>query len=143
MLLEELDRRVAGGESVLDIGCGSGILAVAAARLGAGRVVAIDIDPGAAEVTRSNAAANGVTVDASTAPVADVPGTFDIVLANIGAAVLRELAAELQARVAPGGVLALSGLLSDRWEDVAARYAGTATSAELDGWISLVVSTSP
>jgi ribosomal protein L11 methyltransferase len=143
LLLEELDRRVTGGEQVLDVGCGSGVLAVAAARLGAGEVVAIDIDPAAAEVTRANAAANGVTVDASTTPVADVLGTFDIVLANIGATVLREMAAELQARVAPGGVLVLSGLLSDRWEDVAACYAGTATRTELDGWISLVMSTTP
>ncbi|MEA2703526.1 MAG: ribosomal protein methyltransferase [Actinomycetota bacterium] len=143
LLLEELDRRVSGGEQVLDVGCGSGVLAVAAARLGAGRVVGIDIDPDAVEVTRANAGRNGVTVEAATSPLAEVAGTFDLVLANIGATVLREQARELEARVAPGGVLVLSGLLRGRWDDVAACYAGTATSAELEGWVALVVSSSP
>ena len=143
LVLEALQRRITGGERVLDVGCGSGVLAVAAARLGAATVVAVDIDPDAAEITRINAERNHVVVDASTTPIADVTGTFDVVLANIGAAVLRELATELQARVAPGGLLVLSGLLVDRWDDVAARYAGTATSTSLDGWIALVVSTSP
>ena len=143
LLLAELEHRITGGERVLDVGCGSGVLAVAAARLGATTVVAVDIDSEAAVVTAANAARNHVELDASTTPLAEVTGTFDVVLANIGAAVLRDLATELQARVAPGGVLVLSGLLVDRWEDVASRYAGTATSTELDGWIALAVSTSP
>jgi ribosomal protein L11 methyltransferase len=143
LLLEELDRRIVGGERVLDVGCGSGVLAVAAARLGAATVTAVDIDPDAVLVTLANAARNGVTVAASTTALAEVTGVHDIVLANIGAAVLREEAVALQARVAPTGVLVMSGLLVGAWEDVAARYAGTASVAELEGWVSLVVSSSP
>jgi ribosomal protein L11 methyltransferase len=136
LLLEELDRRITGGESVLDVGTGSGVLAIAAARLGAGRVVGIDIDPECVPVTTANAEANGVTVEVSTTPLAEVEGTFDIVLANIGADVLVELAPLLQAK---GGVLLLSGLLVDRVDDVAAAYAGTATATTLDGWAALIV----
>jgi ribosomal protein L11 methyltransferase len=143
LVLEELDRRVSGGQRVLDVGCGSGVLAVAAARLGASTVTAIDIDPDAVDVTRANAERNRVAVDASTMPLSATPGTYDLVLANIGAAVLRDGAATLQARVAPGGLLVLSGLLADAWEDVAACYAGTATRSELDGWVALVVGSSP
>lgn len=137
LLLEELDRRVTGGESVLDVGTGSGVLAVAAARLGAGRVVGVDIDPECVPVTTANAAANGVTVEVSTTPLGDVAGRFDLVLANIGADVLVELAPQLQAR--GGRLLLLSGLLADRADEVAAAYAGTATVTELDGWAALAV----
>lgn len=143
LLLAELDRRVTGGQRVLDVGCGSGVLAVAAARLGASTVAAIDVDPDAVVVTRANAERNRVTVDASTTPLAETSGAFDLVLANIGAAVLRDHAVPLQARVAPGGALVLSGLLADAWQDVAACYAGTATRSELDGWVALVVGSSP
>ena len=136
LLLEALDRRITGGESVLDVGCGSGVLAVAAARLGAGRVVGIDIDPDCMPVTLANAERAGVTVEVSTTPLADVTGTYDLVVANIGADVLKELAPLLQAR---GRVLLLSGLLAERVDDVAAAYAGTATATELDGWASLSI----
>jgi ribosomal protein L11 methyltransferase len=137
LLLEELDRRIAGGESVLDVGTGSGVLAVAAARLGAGRVVGIDIDPECVPVTTANAARAGVTVEVSATPLAEVAGTFDIVLANIGADVLKELAPLLQAK---GAVLLLAGLLADRVDDVARAYAGTATATTLDGWAELTIS---
>jgi len=139
LLLGELDRRITGGEAVLDVGCGSGVLAVAAARLGAGRVVAIDIDPDAVPVTTANARRNGVTVEVSTTPLAEVPGRYDVVLANIGADVLKVLAPQLLAR---GRTLLLSGLLADRVDDVAGAYAGTATVTvtELDGWAALAVS---
>jgi ribosomal protein L11 methyltransferase len=139
LLLEELDRRITGGESVLDVGCGSGVLAVAAAKLGAGRVVGIDIEPDCVPVTLANAERAGVAVEVSTTPLADVPGRFDIVLANIGADVLKELAPHLVAR---GRVLLLSGLLVDRIDDVAASYAGTATASTLDGWAALAITAS-
>lgn len=137
LLLEALDRSITGGESVLDVGTGSGVLAVAAARLGAGRVVGIDIDPQCVSVAAANAAANGVTVEVSATPLAEVAGTYDVVLANIGADVLVELAPHLQAK---GRRLLLSGLLADRVEEVAAAYAGTATATELDGWAALAIS---
>lgn len=136
LLLQELDRRITGGESVLDVGTGSGVLAVAAARLGAGPVVGIDIDPDCVPVTAANAAANGVTVEVSTTPLDDVEGRFDLVLANIGADPLVELAPQLQAR---GRWLLLSGLLAERVDEVAAAYAGTATATELDGWAALAI----
>ncbi|MCU1381243.1 MAG: ribosomal protein methyltransferase [Acidimicrobiales bacterium] len=139
LLLEELNRRITGGESVLDVGCGSGVLAIAAARLGAGRVVGIDIDPDCVPVTLANAERAGVTVEVSTTPLAEVPGTFDLVLANIGADVLKDLAPQLVAR---GGMLLLSGLLVDRIDDVAASYAGTATASMLEGWAALAVTAS-
>jgi ribosomal protein L11 methyltransferase len=136
LLLEELERRIAGGETVLDVGCGSGILSVAAARLGARRVVAIDIDPDAVTVTKENAARNGVAVEVSTTPVAEIDGDFDLVLANIGADVLTQMAPDLERR---GGLLLLSGLLADRVDDVAAAYTGTATASVLEGWAALSI----
>ena len=136
LILEQLDRRVTGGETVLDVGCGSGVLGIAAARLGARRVVAIDVDPDAVTVTKENAVRNGVEVEASTTPIADLAGTFDLVLANIGADVLKELATNLE-RLGP--VLLLSGLLVDRVDDVVAAYAGTATASTLEGWAALSI----
>jgi ribosomal protein L11 methyltransferase len=136
LILEELDRRIVGGESVLDVGCGSGVLAIAAAKLGASRVIGIDIDPDAVVVTHENAARNDVEVAAFTTPLAEVDETFDIVVANIGADVLIELAPQLEAR---GKLLVLSGLLVDRVDDVAAAYAGTATVSTLEGWAALTV----
>ena len=138
LCLEALDRLVTGGERVLDVGCGSGVLSVAAAALGAREVVAIDVDPDAVDVTLANAARNGVEVQASTTPLAEVYGRFDVVVANIGADVLKELAPSL----APlGDVLVLSGLLVDRVDDVAAAYAGATAVTTLDGWAALTVTT--
>jgi ribosomal protein L11 methyltransferase len=142
LLLEELDRRIRGGESVLDVGCGSGVLAVAAATLGAGRVEGIDIDPDAVPVTLANAARNGVRVAASTTPVTEVGGRYDLVLANIGADVLVELAPVLRPL---GDVLLLSGLLVDRIDEVAAAYGdegSVATTTTLDGWAAVAVTQS-
>lgn len=136
LLLEALDRRITGGETVLDVGTGSGVLAVAAARLGADRVVGIDIEPECVPVTLANAVRAGVRVEVSTTPLAEVEGTFDLVLANIGADVLKDLAPLLQAR---GRLLLLSGLLEDRIDDVAAAFPGTTTVTTLDGWAALTV----
>ena len=136
LILEQLDRRIVGGESVLDVGCGSGVLAIAAARLGARRVVAIDVDADAVTVTKENAVRNGVDVKASTTAIADLGGTFDLVVANIGADVLKDLAADLEAR---GRLLLLSGLLVDRVDDVTSAYAGTATASTLEGWAALTI----
>jgi ribosomal protein L11 methyltransferase len=98
---------------VLDVGCGSGVLGVTALLLGAERVVAVDVDPAAVQATGQVAAANGVAgrVQVSTDPVAEVAGAFALVLANIGAGVLVELAPSVTARVAADGHLVLAGFL--------------------------------
>ena len=114
------------GASVLDVGTGSGILAIAAALLGAGRVEATDNDPIAVRVAQENADRNGVggAVRPSLAQLSDLDGSFDLVLANILANTLVELSAELRARVAPGGQLLLSGLLAAQADDVARAFVG-------------------
>jgi ribosomal protein L11 methyltransferase len=108
------------GASVLDVGCGSGVLAVAAARLGAASVEAIDISPAAVDATTANAAANGVAplVHVSTMPLAALDGPYDVVVANILAPTLIELADDLRRVLDRSGLLVVSGLLADRTEHV-------------------------
>jgi ribosomal protein L11 methyltransferase len=102
--------------SVLDLGTGSGILAMAAVQLGAGRVCAVDIDPQAVEVARENLAINGLAeqVECSTTPLESLTGSFDVILANILAEELVRLAPALAERLAPGGSLVLSGILAEK-----------------------------
>lgn len=143
LVLAELDKRVRGEEAVLDVGCGSGILAVAALLLGSSRAVAIDVDADAVEVTRENAALNRVAsrVRASTTPLEKVRGTYDLVLANIEAPVHLVLAESLVKRVAPGGILILSGILIGQEEAVLDAYAPLKCVARpTEGeWIALVL----
>jgi len=110
------------GAAVLDVGTGSGLLAIAARRLGAGRVAANDVDPVAVAVARENAARNGVALEIVEAPLAAIAGPFDLVVANILANTLVELAPEIAAQVAPGGSLLLSGLLAGQEGEVARVY---------------------
>lgn len=123
LVLEFLAARVRGGERVLDYGCGSGILAIAAAKLGATLIDAVDVDPQAIEATASNAAANGVRLRAAL-PEALPPGAYDLVTANILAQPLIVLAPLLAARTAPGGRIALAGVLVEQAGEVARAYAG-------------------
>ncbi|MGE5945460.1 MAG: 50S ribosomal protein L11 methyltransferase, partial [Betaproteobacteria bacterium] len=117
LCLEWLERCVTSGCSVLDYGCGSGILAIAAARLGAGRVAGVDIDPQAVVAARSNAERNGV--DALFADSAlPVAGEYDLVVANILSNPLRVLAPAICAHVRPGGRLALSGILKEQADEI-------------------------
>ncbi|ACY12737.1 50S ribosomal protein L11 methyltransferase [Haliangium ochraceum] len=124
LVLGELEALRARGVEVqrcFDVGCGSGILFIAAAGMWpACSGVAVDIDPLAADATLENCERNGLSerVAVSTTPTEEVDGVFDLVLANIQADVLRSLAAPLTARVAPGGHLVLSGLLSHQAEAV-------------------------
>lgn len=109
---------------VLDVGCGSGVLGIAAALFGADKVIAIDIDPIAITVTRENAAINNVggIVTASETPLAEIKGQHAIVLANILAEELVKMSASLTEKVAAGGFLILSGILTEREEFVIAGF---------------------
>jgi ribosomal protein L11 methyltransferase len=111
------------GADVLDVGTGSGVLAMAARRLGAGRVVGTDNDPVAIRVAIENAELNHIErVEFSTKPLENVPGTFPLVLANIHANVLVELAPLLVAKLAPKGRLYLAGILVPQVDEVLTAY---------------------
>ena len=110
------------GRDVLDFGCGSGILALAALKLGASRAVGVDNDPQAITATADNAQRNGVAIDVYL-PQDEPAATYPIVVANILASALIELSPVIGARVAPGGVLAMSGILHGQECEVIAAYA--------------------
>jgi len=120
LALAELERLLEGNESVLDVGCGSGILSVAAARLGATRVLGIDIDPAAIEFTTRNAKSNGVAdlVTATAIPIEAADGTYDVVISNMLASILSSHGPNLVTMVRPGRRLVLSGLLSSQVDQV-------------------------
>jgi ribosomal protein L11 methyltransferase len=119
--LESLDLR---GKSVLDVGCGSGILAIAALKLGAERAAGIDNDPQALIASHDNAERNGVAKCLEVFMPDDAPDTqYDVVVANILASALDALADSIAARVRPGGLLALSGILDGQQDELLARYA--------------------
>lgn len=122
LCLEWLERNVAAGCSVLDYGCGSGILAIAAARLGAAQVAGVDIDPQAVEAARANAERNGVIAHFADSAV-PVAGEYDLVVANILSNPLRVLAPAICAHVRAGGRLALSGILREQADEIIAIYA--------------------
>jgi len=132
MCLESLERicfESLGGTlsgAILDVGTGSGVLSIAAALMGAPTVTAVDIDPEAIEVTKENLELNGVLsrVEASTTDLAQLTGSYQVVLANILAEELVRLADQLVARVAPGGWLILSGILTEKVPMVRAGFPG-------------------
>ena len=138
--LEAVAELAGPGVAVLDVGCGSGVLALGAAALGAAPVVAVDADPVAVAATAASAIAAGLGVDASTRPVGELTGRFDLVVANIGAAALRALAPAIAARVAPGGRLVLAGLLVEQVPEVALTYEAEGLAligvGERGGWAS-------
>lgn len=139
LCLEWLHAHVAGGESVLDYGCGSGILAIAATKLGAARVVGTDVDRQALAASTDNATRNAAAAS-FVLPDALPAETFDIVIANILANPLIELASDVRAHARPGGRIALAGILETQAETVAAAYAGWFTIAPwrfADGWALL------
>src|SRR5690606_33204208 len=109
LCLAAVERLITGGETVVDVGCGSGLLGVAAALLGAARVDAIDIDPEAVRATAEVAVLNGVAdeVHVSGSPLVEVSGGFDLVLANLLVPIIEELGPTLAARCAPGGTVLL------------------------------------
>lgn len=139
LMLDFVERELHAGDSVLDYGCGSGILAIAAAKLGARRVDAVDVDPLAVQVTRENAARNAAPIRACGTEALPA-GTYDLVLSNILARPLVVLAPLLASRTAPGGRLALAGLLAAQADEVAAAYAGwldLRVARRIDDWMLL------
>lgn len=129
-------QRELGGCRVLDYGCGSGILAIGAAKFGATDIDAVDIDPAAVEATRLNAQANHVQLRAGLPDAAQ--GAYDLVLANILATPLKVLAPLLCAHVKPGGYLVLAGILERQAEELREAYApwlALSVSDSEDGWI--------
>lgn len=139
LCLEWLCAKVSRGDTLLDYGCGSGILALAGAKLGAGEVVGVDIDARALEAAAENAARNRVALRLahSQQPLSE---QFDIVVANILTNPLCVLAPLIAARVKPGGQLALSGVLDNQAEQVIAAYAphiALSRGATLEGWARL------
>lgn len=139
LCLKWLEQNIQGGESVLDYGCGSGILAIAAGLLGAGDIQAVDIDEQAVQSTQYNAQVNGAQVQAML-PDALSEGKFQVVVANILSNPLKVLAPMLSNRVASGGQLILSGVLERQAQEVAQAYApwlDLKIWQTLDGWVCL------
>jgi ribosomal protein L11 methyltransferase len=142
--MEWLEAHPAPGKSVLDYGCGSGILAMVAKKLGAATVAGVDIDPQAIESAGLNAERNKCEIEFYVPDDFNASqhgaSRFDIVVANILSSPLKLMAPMLSGRVAPGGSLILSGVLARQAEEVAAAYAPfikLSVWAELDGWVAL------
>ena len=150
LCLTALEQAVRGGEKVLDLGCGSGILSIAALKLGAGSALAVDIDDKCLDVAYENAAMNGIGRDTYTVKVGDIlsdealraeiGGGYDVVLANIVADVIIGLAPMVRSLLGEQGVFLCSGIIDDRAEEVAQalRQAGLTIleSRDADGWFA-------
>ena len=139
LCLEWLERSVTPNVSLLDYGCGSGILAIAAARLGAGEVLGVDIDPQAVSAAADNAERNQVSARFEDS-TKDIGGQFDIVVANILSNPLKALAPAICSHVRPGGKLALSGILAEQAEELIEAYApylALSIADTRDGWVCL------
>src|SRR5579872_2831967 len=144
MVLEEMEAVIRPGQSVLDVGTGSGILAIAAAKLGASEVLAVDVDAVAVRVAAENVALNGtgevVTVGAGS--MDGIAGSYDVILANIIASVISELAPAFAGRMKPDGTLLASGIIADRLPMVEDAF--DAAGLRVDGkrqsgcWICLI-----
>jgi len=140
-----LEKYLRPGMSVLDLGSGSGILAIAAAKLGADAVLALDTDPTAVEVARANVRANGVQerITVAHGSLPEVQGTFDLVLVNILARVIVELVAQgLIDRLKAGGFIVTAGIIEEQTAEVEAALCGqgiTIVERQVErDWVSLV-----
>ena len=145
MCLAALEELIRPKADVLDLGTGSGILAIAAAKLGAGHVLAVDNDPVAVRTARGNVVANGVqaTTDVMCGSLPEVPGTYDLVMVNILAKVIIEFCGQgLGALPWPGGFVIASGIIEEQAEAVSAALeaAGLAVVGQrrLADWVALI-----
>ena len=139
LCLEWLERTVSTDISILDYGCGSGILAIAAAKLGAKEVLGVDIDLQAVSAAKSNAELNNVSARFEDS-TREIKGQFDIVVANILSNPLKALAPAICAHVRPGGRLALSGILTEQSDDLIEAYSPyipLSIADSRDGWVCL------
>jgi ribosomal protein L11 methyltransferase len=131
------------GLRVLDVGTGSGILGIAAAKRGAREVIGVDTDPLAVRAARENADANGVAIDARIGSAADVDGTFDVVLANLVGPVLVQVAPHLRARLQTSGSLVAAGITTQAERDVLSAFVaeglGVVDRDERADWVRLVM----
>ena len=142
LCLQWLDGQPLEGCTVLDFGCGSGILAIAALLLGARQAIGTDIDPQALEASRDNAGRNGLADEQFDLYMpADLPAEpADVVVANLPPGPLAALCRQITSLVKPGGRLALSGILAEQAEEVRAAYSQAFEldpTAEQDGWIRI------
>jgi ribosomal protein L11 methyltransferase len=132
MCLRALEELIHRGDDVLDLGCGSGILGIAAALLDAGSVLALDTDEQAVKATRENAEANGVAgvISAREGTLDPGPGHFDVIAANISGLALKRLAPEIAGSLKPGGVLIASGFLDDAVSEVSESFTNAGLTIE-------------
>nr|CAA6807785.1 MAG: Ribosomal protein L11 methyltransferase (EC [uncultured Thiotrichaceae bacterium] len=142
LCLAWLDGEDLTDKTVLDYGCGSGILAIAAAKLGAGKIVATDIDPQALQATQDNAERNGLSAEAiHTCFPEDLEAeTYDVVIANILAGPLVSLSSDILGHLKPEGRLALSGILQEQTEMVSKAYSSALTETSIEtkeDWIRI------
>ena len=145
MCLGALDAAMSGGESVVDFGCGSGILAIAALKLGASEALGVDNDPQALAASRDNAARNKISADQFDAVMPEDgrlsawSNVANVVVANILAGPLLSLAQELIQLMAPGGRLLLTGVLEEQAAELIEHYAhvGLEVTDRRDGWVLL------
>jgi ribosomal protein L11 methyltransferase len=141
--LEALSTLRLDGRRVLDVGTGSGILAIAAAKQGASEVVAVDVDPIAVGAAAQNAERNGARLDVRRGSAEDVAGEFDVVLANLVGPVLVAIAPSLRARLRRSGSLVVAGIVRDAEPDVLVAFArsglGVVDRQQRDDWIRLIL----
>lgn len=142
LCLAALERAVRPGHDVLDVGTGSGILAIGALLLGADRAVGLDIDPAAVRIAVANGERNGVRVEPFAGALGALPGeAFDVVVANLLAGTVREMAGDLFERTRPGGLCVASGILDEQERSVhealrGAGFGAVETAASGD-WVAL------
>lgn len=146
LCLEALERLVDPGMDVLDVGTGSGILAIAAALLGARHVTALDIDPVAVRVARENVAANAVAAQVAVREgeaAGEPAASSDLVLANLTAGIHLAVHADLTRALRPGGTLVAGGIIAEEADRVAATLAGDGLHCrerlEKEGWVALIL----